>query len=161
MTSPQAPPQRLIDPQDPAEYERIELRVPALIRVRALQAYQDWVEDGGLERFAKKHNVNPDFIYHLSGTKPAVMVAYIAELEAIPGLKAMMLPPPTGLCLSDESAQDGMALAEGWYTSEDETEDEDDKEQTGIEDELEGSKEEGIKATALDQETNVSCKTQS
>jgi hypothetical protein len=52
MTSPQQPPQPSCDPQDPATYQRLGIPVPRLLRVRELQAYNDWVEDGGLDKIA-------------------------------------------------------------------------------------------------------------
>jgi hypothetical protein len=159
MTSTQTPHRPYQASEDPATYERLGLPVPRLIQVREHQAYKDWVEEGGLERFANKHNVKVDFMYYCCETKGEVVAAYISELTAIPGLPDIMIQPWTGPLMSYESAQNAMAYAEGWSTSEDEAEDEDDKEQTEIQDELEGNKEEGVKATALNQEMDVSRKT--
>jgi hypothetical protein len=137
--------------------------VPVLLRIRELQAYKDWVEDGGLDRFATAHGVRPDFIYHLSDIKPAVVWAFYMELEAVPGLETITKPTSRAdmVCMPISTALQLIQDTENGWSSEEETDDEDNKEHTKIEEELQGSEEERVEAVAPDQHKDVSCKTQS
>ncbi|RYN16615.1 hypothetical protein AA0115_g12267 [Alternaria tenuissima] len=163
MTSSQQPPRSTWDPQDPATYQRLGVPVPDLLRVRELQAYKDWVEDGGLERIASAHGIKPDFIYHLSEHTPAVYLAYRHALEAVPGLATVMAPTPRAdrPSMSTASALQMIEDAANGWSSEEEAENEDDKEQAEAGEELQDSKEERVDAAALEQAKGVSRKTQS
>lgn len=163
MTSSQQPPRPSYDPEDPATYQRLGVPVPVLLRIRELQAYKDWVEDGGLDRFATAYGVRPDFIYHLSDTKPAVVWAFYMELEAVPGLETIMKPTSRAdmACMPISTALQLIQETENGWSSEEEADNEDNKGRTEIEEELQGSEEEGVEAVTLDQHKDVSCKTQS
>jgi hypothetical protein len=107
--------------------------------------------------------VKPDFIYHLAETEFSVIWAYWLELEAIPGLGIPMptTPQSNGLSMSNASAQQAMRDCEEGWSSEEESEDENHKEQTGMTEEPQGCEGEAVKAVALDEHKDVSCKTQS
>ncbi|RYN30736.1 hypothetical protein AA0114_g12235 [Alternaria tenuissima] len=157
MTSSQQPPQSSWDSQDPATYQRLGVPVPRLLRVRELQAYKDWVEDGGLDRIASAHGIKPDFIYHLSDHTPAVYLAYRRALRAVPGLATVMAPTPRDdmPSMSTATAQQMIQDAECGWSSEEEDEKEDDKEQEEVGEELQGSKEERVDAAALEQDEDA------
>ena len=63
--------------------------------------------------------------------------------------------------MSTASALQMMEDAENGWSSEEEAENEDDKEQAGAEEKLQGSKEERVDAAALEQAKDVRRKTQS
>ncbi|KAF2124260.1 hypothetical protein P153DRAFT_411932 [Dothidotthia symphoricarpi CBS 119687] len=102
----------------------------AIVRVKKLPEYQRWVELGGLDEFARDHNISPDFVNRLSEFKPAIRGAYYAKLRTIPGLEAEMAyhPPVHKSIISMAAAQRFMALAEGW-----DEEDKEEKEEKGEE----------------------------
>ncbi|RMZ66301.1 hypothetical protein GMOD_00005395 [Pyrenophora seminiperda CCB06] len=129
MTSSQQPTKPSWDHNDPATYQRLGVPIPRLLRVRELQAYKDWVEEGGLDRIALAHGIKADFIYSLSEHKPAVSVAYLRALQAVPSLQTVMARGDV-LSMSTASALQMIEDAEnGWSSEEEEAENKDDKEQ--------------------------------
>ncbi|KAF1836907.1 hypothetical protein BDW02DRAFT_577648 [Decorospora gaudefroyi] len=149
MTSSQQPPQPRPshDLQDPATYLRKGCPVPYMILVRALQSYKNWVEDGGLDKFASTHGVEPDFIYRLYETDFKAVFAYLEVVRAMPGLEDLM-EPTLRLSVSHSSARQIIDDCENGWSSEEEAEDEDDKEETEIEEELQGTEEEGVETVS-------------
>ena len=116
-----------------------------------------------MDRIASAHGIKPDFIYHLSDHTPAVYLAYRRALRAVPGLATVMAPTPRDdmPSMSTATAQQMIQDAECGWSSEEEDEKEDDKEQEEVGEELQGSKEERVDAAALEQDEDVSRKTQS
>ena len=163
MTSSQQPLRSSWDPQDPATHQRLGVPVPDLLPVRELQPYKNWVEDSGLDRIASAHGIKPDHICHLCEHTPAVYLAYRHALEAVPGLANVMAPTPRvdRPSMSTASALQMMEDAENGWSSEEEAENEDDKEQAEAGEKLQGSKEERVDAAALEQAKDVRRKTQS
>jgi hypothetical protein len=120
------------------------------------------VKDGGLERFAKTHNVKPDFIYHYCDTEFAVIWAFHKELATVPGLEAIMasrsranlpyMPFSYGIQIMQDTEN-------GW-SSEDDTEDEEDGKQANSVDKPKvGDEEASVAANASHQNKDVSRKT--
>ncbi|KAF2123815.1 hypothetical protein P153DRAFT_391242 [Dothidotthia symphoricarpi CBS 119687] len=114
---------------------------PADERVKKLPEFHSWVAQGGLVEFAKAHNVEPDFADRLHDFKPAITIAYYAKLRTIPGLETVMSYNTFAnmKTMSWESAQETMALAEGW--NEEEEEEEEKKEEEKKEEEKKEAKE--------------------
>jgi hypothetical protein len=107
------------------------------------------VEGGGLERFAKAHNVAPNFLDHLCDIKPKVVVAFYSKLTTMPGLESTMAPPPRS---SSPFTLNGLQVIQddenGW-TNEDDTEDEEDGKQTDSNEKLKvGEEETGVAVNA-------------
>ncbi|KAF2820798.1 hypothetical protein CC86DRAFT_374125 [Ophiobolus disseminans] len=151
-----------IEPQDAARYLRRGIKPPICAQVQELQAYKDWVKGGGLERFAAAHNVKPDFVHRFSEypSKPLLIFEFYEELETIPGLEAVMAPPPREnlSCTSASSMRQFIDEMEcgssGDSSSEDEAAEQKDEE-------LQSGKKESVAAPALDQNKDVSRKIQS
>ncbi|KAF2124116.1 hypothetical protein P153DRAFT_361310 [Dothidotthia symphoricarpi CBS 119687] len=91
-------------------------------RVKKLLEYKDWVAQGGLDEFAKLHNLQSGFENRLYDVKPKISVAYYTKLRTIPALEAELnLKPELNLEPSVDTgplswylSQQFMALAEGW-----------------------------------------------
>ena len=105
--------------------------VPRIRRVRELQAYKDWVEAGGLERFAAEHNVKPDFADRLCDVKPDVAIAFYLKLATIPGLETTMAPPSNGVYAPASYGLQIIQDTENGWSSEDETDNKKAREQEG------------------------------
>ncbi|KAI4667750.1 uncharacterized protein J4E88_010151 [Alternaria novae-zelandiae] len=105
--------------------------VPRIRRVRELQAYKDWVEAGGLDRFAAEHNVKPDFANRLCDVKPDVAIAFYLKLATIPGLETTMAPPSNEVYAPASYGLQIIQDMENGWSSEDETDDKKAKEQKG------------------------------
>ncbi|KAF1839699.1 hypothetical protein BDW02DRAFT_593572 [Decorospora gaudefroyi] len=133
MSSSELPIRSRIDPQDPETYLRFGAPVPKIIRIRELQAYKDWVKNGGLERFAKAHNVEPDFLSYCSRVKFDVIRAFYHELATVPGLEAFMAPTPIADLPSipfEYGIQIMQDTENGWSSGDDTEDEEDDGKQT-------------------------------
>jgi hypothetical protein len=109
-------------------------------RVRKLPEYEAWVESGGLDEFAKAHNVQPDFVDELFDAEPKVQIAYDAQLRTMPSLRAEMRrdTSPDQPFLSNAVAQKWILdyeLGEYWEEDESDDDDKEEKDKKGKEEE--------------------------
>jgi hypothetical protein len=59
-------------------------------RARDFDEWKAWVSSGGLEDFAKEHNLAPNFIERLLLVPEDIVQKYRQKLDDIPGLKAKL-----------------------------------------------------------------------
>jgi hypothetical protein len=137
--------------------------MPRLVRAQVLQPYKDWVQSGGLARFAALHDVKPDFLHNISeyDDKPLLLFLLSDELKTVPGLEAVMSPPdpPPSASFTAMTYKCIDEMENGRSSDSSEDEDEEEADKKGEEQLQRGKKESGTAPEAFDQDKDVSRKT--